>query len=91
MIPFGHAPFFLFFNPDLCFQETNLYPQAREHLQFLKSYAEHFNLRKYIRFSTRVTKLEKSPDHQETGKWRITSQKLGIQLCNEIYSTCLLL
>ena len=60
-----------------CFKEANLYPQAREAWSYLDSYADHFDLKKWIRFSTKVIKLEKSTDHHETGKWRITSQKLG--------------
>ena len=39
---------------------------------YLISYANHFNLRKYIHFKTKVNQISKARDYDETGKWEVT-------------------
>jgi len=38
-------------------------------LEYLKMYASHFDLEKYIRFSTEVVEVVQSDDFNETGQW----------------------
>ena len=40
-----------------------------DYVEYLESFAEHFDLIDRIRFSTRVTKVQRSGD---TGKWTVT-------------------
>lgn len=44
------------------------YPSHRQVLAYFQAYAKHFNLERYIRFNTTVTKVEKTATHQ----WKIS-------------------
>ena len=53
------------------------YPQYMSHSQFmeyLRSYAEHFDLVKHINFRTKVVNITKTEDHSFTGCWEVHTQ-----------------
>ncbi|XP_074652669.1 dimethylaniline monooxygenase [N-oxide-forming] 2-like [Tubulanus polymorphus] len=60
-----------------CFSDYPHAPEKPNYLtyadffEYLNSYADHFDLRKYVRFETQVTLIEKAPDHEYTGKWTV--------------------
>ncbi|CAJ0935891.1 unnamed protein product, partial [Mesorhabditis belari] len=41
-------------------------------LQYFNNYADHFNLRKYIKFNHKVLNVERNEDYAKTGRWKIT-------------------
>ncbi len=51
------------------------YPSHRQVLAYFQAYAKHFDVEKYVRFNTAVTKAEKTPDE----KWRITLDSGEVQ------------
>ena len=55
------------------------FPQFMSHkdlLQYIKSYAKHFNLLPHIRFSTRVVRVWQREDFSETGQWNVVIKSL---------------
>ncbi|XP_051003672.1 dimethylaniline monooxygenase [N-oxide-forming] 4 [Acomys russatus] len=65
---------------DFPFQED--YPNFMSHEKFwdyLKEFAEHFDLLKYIRFKTTVCSVTKRPDFSETGQWDVVTETEGKQ------------
>ena len=58
------------------FQDTPMYIPARQFLTYFDKYADHFELKRYIQFSTKVVKVEKSDDYSKTGRWIVTSQEI---------------
>ena len=59
------------------FQDTPMYIPARQFLTYFDKYADHFELKRYIQFATKVVKVEKGGDYSETGRWKVTSQGIG--------------
>ncbi|XP_062595036.1 flavin-containing monooxygenase 5-like [Saccostrea cucullata] len=56
------------------------YPNFMAHKHFksyLKLYAEHFGLMKYIRLKHTVERVEKADDFDDTGEWVITTKNLS--------------
>ena len=41
-------------------------------LEYFKLYAEKFDLKKYIRFSTCVDQISKSDSYEENGSWAVS-------------------
>lgn len=65
---------------DFPFQED--YPNFMSHEKFwdyLREFAEHFDLLKYIRFKTTVRSVTKRPDFSETGQWDVVTETEGKQ------------
>ena len=54
-----------------------MYIPARRFLTYFDKYADHFELKRYIQFSTKVVKVEESADYSKTGRWVVTSQGIG--------------
>ncbi|XP_066453385.1 dimethylaniline monooxygenase [N-oxide-forming] 2-like [Eleutherodactylus coqui] len=46
-------------------------------MEYLRLYAEHFRLLKYIQFKTEVCRVTKSPDFSKTGRWEVLTEKNG--------------
>ncbi|NXK10395.1 FMO1 monooxygenase, partial [Herpetotheres cachinnans] len=46
-------------------------------LDYLRRYAEHFNLRRHIRFGTTVVSIRKCPDFATTGQWDVVTEADG--------------
>ena len=42
--------------------------------EYLKMYAQKFDLLKHVQFNTEVVKLERSADHGATGKWVVSTR-----------------
>ncbi|XP_029409612.1 dimethylaniline monooxygenase [N-oxide-forming] 4 isoform X2 [Nannospalax galili] len=65
---------------DFPFQED--YPNYMSHEKFwnyLREFAEHFDLLKYIRFKTTVCSVTQRPDFSETGQWDVVTETNGKQ------------
>ncbi|XP_075843576.1 dimethylaniline monooxygenase [N-oxide-forming] 4-like [Microtus pennsylvanicus] len=65
---------------DFPYQED--YPNFMEHKKFweyLRKFAEHFDLLKYIRFKTTVCSVTQRPDFSETGQWDVVTETEGKQ------------
>ncbi|XP_032245369.1 dimethylaniline monooxygenase [N-oxide-forming] 4 isoform X1 [Halichoerus grypus] len=65
---------------DFPFQED--YPNFMNQGKFwdyLKEFAEHFDLLKYIRFRTTVCSITKRPDFSESGQWDVVTETEGKQ------------
>lgn len=45
-------------------------------LEYFRLYAEHFDLLRYIQYSSKVIKVEMEPNYQSTGRWIVTVQNL---------------
>ena len=53
------------------------YPQYMLHsqyMQYLRNYAEHFDLVKHIHFNTRVTNITRTDDYDDTGRWEVQTE-----------------
>ncbi|XP_044157707.1 dimethylaniline monooxygenase [N-oxide-forming] 2-like isoform X2 [Bufo gargarizans] len=48
-------------------------------LEYLRLYAEHFRLLKYIKFKTEVCVVTRSPDYSKTGQWEVITKKSGVK------------
>ena len=54
--------------------------------EYLKMYADNFDLLKYVQFNTEVAKLERSADYEETGKWVVSTRyKVFQNLSDQIH------
>ena len=42
--------------------------------EYIELYAKEFDLAKYVKFNTKVVKLERSADHRDTGKWIVSTR-----------------
>ena len=64
------AYFYSFFDPEIYgqWQWTQRYPPQAELLAYLQHYADHYGLRQYFHFSTRVEQLHWQP---EANHWRV--------------------
>lgn len=51
--------------------EAPNYMHNRELLNYFESYANYYNLNKFIRFNHRVLNIERNLDYETTGKWKI--------------------
>ena len=48
-------------------------PQAK-FMEYLRLYADKFDLRKYIRLRTEVVTVERAKDFADTGRWTVVSK-----------------
>ncbi|KAH0506678.1 Dimethylaniline monooxygenase [N-oxide-forming] 1 [Microtus ochrogaster] len=65
---------------DFPYQED--YPNFMDHKKFweyLREFAEHFDLLKYIQFKTTVRSVTQRPDFSETGQWDVVTETEGKQ------------
>lgn len=46
---------------------------------YFEMYAEHFNVKPFIKYQHKVVKLEPNDDYDETGRWKATVQNLNTQ------------
>ncbi|XP_073499202.1 dimethylaniline monooxygenase [N-oxide-forming] 2-like [Phyllobates terribilis] len=46
-------------------------------LEYLRKYAEHFNLLKYVQFKTVVVSVRKCEDFESSGRWNVTTEMDG--------------
>ncbi|KAI8483285.1 hypothetical protein Bbelb_390260 [Branchiostoma belcheri] len=44
---------------------------------YLQDYAQHFDLKKHIRFGTQVSRIQKTEDFDETGRWEVRTVQTG--------------
>ncbi|NXC48057.1 FMO3 monooxygenase, partial [Penelope pileata] len=64
--------------PDFPFPDDH--PNYMHHArlqQYIRDYAQHFDLLRHIHFNTLVTKIRKHPDFSATGQWEVVTQKDG--------------
>lgn len=43
-----------------------------EMLQYLRDYADHYNLKAYIKFNHKVLSIDRATDYTKTGRWNVT-------------------
>lgn len=53
------------------------YLPNHKYFEYIKLYAEHFKLLKYIKFKTSVCRVEKHSDFPVTGQWLVTTESNG--------------
>ena len=56
------------------------YPPYMRHdqiIEYFKSYADHFDLNKYIHFNHRVELVSKAPDYETSGNWLVRYSHAG--------------
>ncbi|KAK7889334.1 hypothetical protein WMY93_024894 [Mugilogobius chulae] len=64
----------------MCFSDFPIpahYPNYMHHsfiLDYFRSYADHFNLLKYIRLQTKVLHLKQCPDFSRSGQWDVETE-----------------
>ncbi|XP_012946678.1 flavin-containing monooxygenase 5, partial [Aplysia californica] len=51
-------------------QDTPIYTR-KTLLAYYERYADHFNLRQYIVFNTRIMKIKRAPSYERTGQWLV--------------------
>ncbi|XP_069825155.1 dimethylaniline monooxygenase [N-oxide-forming] 2-like [Dendropsophus ebraccatus] len=56
-------------------EDFPVFPHHSKVLEYLHLYAEHFNLRQYIQFQTKVCSVKQHDDFATTGKWNIVVEK----------------
>ncbi|KAK0400447.1 hypothetical protein QR680_015248 [Steinernema hermaphroditum] len=59
-------------------KEAANYMHNSELLKYFRSYADHFDLLKYIRFGHEVLQIERTEKFVETGKWRVTYRDVEV-------------
>ncbi|MEE6496139.1 hypothetical protein FKM82_002238 [Ascaphus truei] len=60
-------------------QDFPTYLHNSKVLEYLRSYAEHFKLLKYIQFKTKVCSVRRRQDFPTTGQWDVVTEKNGSQ------------
>ncbi|XP_070532034.1 dimethylaniline monooxygenase [N-oxide-forming] 2-like [Ptychodera flava] len=55
-------------------KETPVFPPRQRIHQYLKDYADHFGLEKYIRYNCNVVQVVPATDHASSGKWNVHFQ-----------------
>ncbi|PIK41017.1 hypothetical protein BSL78_22143, partial [Apostichopus japonicus] len=66
------------------------YIPGRDVLKYYRAYADHFDIRRHIRFNTEVTKVKQSKDHEMSGKWIVTSKGVDGTILEETYDAVML-
>ncbi|XP_069593578.1 dimethylaniline monooxygenase [N-oxide-forming] 2-like [Ranitomeya imitator] len=64
------------------FPMPDVFPAYLHHskvLEYLRIYAEHFELLEYIQFKTEVCLVTKSPSFSKTGQWEVMTEKNGVK------------
>uniref|UniRef100_A0A0B7AMR1 Flavin-containing monooxygenase n=1 Tax=Arion vulgaris TaxID=1028688 RepID=A0A0B7AMR1_9EUPU len=64
-------------------QSDTMYLPAEDLCKYMKSAVEHFDLGKYIQFNTRVVKIRKTADHDQTGRWEVYTTKNGNEISGD--------
>ncbi|CAD5220130.1 unnamed protein product [Bursaphelenchus okinawaensis] len=59
-------------------------------LRYFQMYADHFNLRQYIKFHHRVVDVHRSSDYNKTGKWNVIYEDQSQQRHEELFDAVLL-
>ena len=57
-------------------QDCANYMHNSQMLEYLRSYADHFKLKQYIKFDHEVLSIERSTDYSVTGEWEVTYRKI---------------
>lgn len=52
------------------------YMHNSQMLEYLRSYADHFKLKQYVKFGHAVLSIERSTDYSMTGEWEVTYRKI---------------
>ncbi|XP_035668474.1 dimethylaniline monooxygenase [N-oxide-forming] 2-like [Branchiostoma floridae] len=58
-------------------EDAPMYPSHERVHQYLREYADHFNLLPHIRFGTQVIKVEEAKDHVTSGQWMVHTSGNG--------------
>ena len=57
-------------------EECANYMHNSQMLEYLRSYADYFKLKKYIKFGYQVLSIERSIDYSVTGEWEVTYRNI---------------
>ncbi|CAD5207776.1 unnamed protein product [Bursaphelenchus xylophilus] len=58
--------------------------------QYLQLYAKHHDILKNVRFNHRVTRVERTPDFEETGEWAVEYQDANKNKSSEVFQAVLI-
>ncbi|RCN39243.1 Flavin-binding monooxygenase-like protein [Ancylostoma caninum] len=61
-----------------------------EMYRYLNSYAEHYNLKKYIKFNHKVSNVERTSDYRKTGQWKVSYEDGSAVKSSEVFDGVLL-
>ncbi|XP_072170148.1 flavin-containing monooxygenase 5-like [Diadema setosum] len=69
--------------------ERSTYLQGRDVWSYYQRYAKNFGLEPHIRLNTSVLRVEPTADFEVTGQWKVTSQRVGSDPQDEVFSAVL--
>lgn len=58
--------------------------------RYLNSYADHYDLKKYIKFNHKVQNIERTKDYKKTGQWSVTYEDQDGKTHSEVFDGVLL-
>ncbi|EPB65943.1 Flavin-binding monooxygenase-like protein [Ancylostoma ceylanicum] len=61
-----------------------------EMYRYLNSYADHYDLKKYIKFNHKVLNIERTSDYKKTGQWKVTYEDESATKSSEVFDGVLL-
>ncbi|KAE9551214.1 hypothetical protein FO519_005581 [Halicephalobus sp. NKZ332] len=70
--------------------EAGNFMHNREMLKYFEEYAEHYELKKFIKFNHKVENIERSDDYIKTGRWKVTYLNEKDEKYSEIFDGVLL-
>ena len=59
-------------------------------VEYLRMYAEHFDLVKFIRFKSTVIEISRTPDHRKTGQWKVCHKDENANVLETIFDAVMI-
>ncbi|XP_054767683.2 flavin-containing monooxygenase 5-like [Lytechinus pictus] len=61
------------------------FPKGADVYKYYQRYAEHFRLLKHINFNVEVVSIDKDPDYESTGRWKVTVRPISGEIRSEVF------